>query len=144
MLWQALNSFRKPGRGQSWSAWYRRGAATLSVAVVLIALPLFAAFASEPKDMIGKWHWKQFMIEVSECQGGNICAKIVEGPKNVGMQVFATNLTAKDGDLFGQVAHPETKEIYNTRFRQDGADKWQLDGCTAARVCLSGEFARIK
>ena len=60
------------------------------------------------------------------------------------MQVFATNLTAKDGDLFGQVAHPETKEIYNTRFRQDGADRWQLDGCTTARVCLSGEFARVK
>jgi len=129
---------------QTPSARLRRDFATLPAAVMLLTLCTFAAFASEPKDMIGKWRWKQFMIEVSECQGGNICAKIVEGPKNVGMQVFATNLTAKDGDLFGQVAHPETKEIYNTRFRQDGADKWQLDGCTAARVCLSGEFARIK
>jgi uncharacterized protein (DUF2147 family) len=129
---------------QTPSARHLRDFVTLPAAAMLLTLCSFAAFASEPKDMIGKWRWKQFMIEVSECQGGNICAKIVEGPKNVGMQVFATNLTAKDGDLFGQVAHPETKEIYNTRFRQDGADKWQLDGCTAARVCLSGEFARIK
>jgi uncharacterized protein (DUF2147 family) len=129
---------------QNLSARCRRDFTLLPAAGMLLMLCSFAAFASEPKDMIGKWHWKQFMIEVSECPGGNICAKIVEGPKNVGMQVFATNLTAKDGDLFGQVAHPETKEIYNTRFRQDGADKWQLDGCTAARVCLSGEFARVK
>ena len=126
------------------SARCRCGLAILPAAAMLLTLCAFAAFASEPKDMIGKWRWKQFMIEVSECQGGNICAKIVEGPKNVGMQVFATNLAAKDGDLFGQVAHPETKEIYNTRFRRDGADRWQLDGCTAARVCLSGEFARVK
>jgi len=122
---------------------WRRNFALLPAAAMLVTLCSFSTFASEPKDMIGKWRWKQFMIEVSECQS-NICAKIVEGPKNVGMQVFATDLTAKEGDLFGQVADPETKEIYNTRFRQNGADKWQLDGCTAARVCLSGEFARVK
>jgi uncharacterized protein (DUF2147 family) len=128
---------------QNPSARRRRNSASLPATATLLMLCSSAAFASEPKDMIGKWRWKQFMIEVSECQS-NICAKIVEGPKNVGMQVFATNLTAKDGDLFGQVTHPETKEIYNTRFRQDGADRWQLDGCTTARVCLSGEFARVK
>jgi hypothetical protein len=117
---------------------------TLSAAAIALAAPPTLAFAADLKDMIGKWRWKQFVIEVTECESHNVCAKIVEGPKNVGMQVFATNLVPKDGNFVGQIAHPETKEIYATRFQQDGPDVWRLDGCTAARVCLSGEFARVK
>jgi hypothetical protein len=113
-------------------------------AAIFLAFSCVAAFAADLKDMIGRWRWQQFTIEVTECQGDSICAKIVEGPKNVGMAVFATKLMAKDGKLFGQIAHPETKEIYNTRFQQDDPDRWRLDGCTVTRVCLSGEFVRVK
>ena len=111
------------------------------------AILMFAcvtALAAEPKDMIGKWRWQQFTIEVSACQTDNICAKVVGGPKNVGMELFASKLVPKDGNLIGQIVHPETKETYNTRFQQKGPDAWRLDGCTAARVCLGGEFARVK
>jgi hypothetical protein len=114
------------------------------VAALFLAFSTVGAFATDPKDMLGKWRWKQFTIEVAECNNSNICAKIVDGPKNVGMQVFASNLVAKDGNLVGQIAHPETKDIYNTRFQQEDSDKWRLDGCTATRVCLSGEFLRVK
>jgi hypothetical protein len=109
-----------------------------------LLLSCSSAHAAEAKDMIGKWRWNEFTIDVTQCPSGNLCAKVVQGPENVGMQVFANELTAKDGDLFGQVAHPKTKEIYNTRFRQEGPDSWRLDGCTAMRVCLSGVFARVK
>jgi uncharacterized protein (DUF2147 family) len=109
-----------------------------------IALASFEVSAAEVKDMLGKWRWKEFTIEVAECQSGNICAKVVDGPKNIGMQLFASSLVVKDGSLFGQITHPETKEVYNTRFQQNGPDNWHLDGCTAARVCLSGEFERVK
>lgn len=69
---------------------------------------------------------------------------MIAGPKNVGMEVFASKLVAKGGEWFGQVAHPDTKETYNTRFQQKGRDRWQLDGCTAAKVCLTGEFILVK
>jgi uncharacterized protein (DUF2147 family) len=115
--------------------------AVLALGSVLAAS---GALAAEPKDLIGKWRWKDFTVDVAQCEGGALCAKIIEGPKNVGVQVFGRDLTAKDGDLFGQFTHPETKEVYNTRLRQESPDKWRLDGCTAARVCLSGEFARVK
>jgi hypothetical protein len=117
---------------------------TLSAAAIALAVLPTVAIAADLKDMIGTWRWKQFVIQVTECESHNVCAKVVEGPKNVGMQVFATNLVPKDGNLVGQIAHPESKEIYSTRFQQDGPDAWRLDGCTAARVCLSGEFARVK
>ena len=117
---------------------------TSRATILALAILGSAASAAEPKDMIGRWRWKDFTIEVTPCRSGNICAKIVEGPKNVGLEVFANDLTAKDGDLFGQITHPETKEIYTTRFRQEGPDKWDIAGCTTARVCLSGEFARVK
>ena len=102
------------------------------------------ASAADLKDMIGKWRWQQFTIEVGACQTDNICAKVVGGPKNVGMELFASKLVPKDGNLIGQIVHPETQETYNTRFQQKGPDAWRLDGCTAARVCLGGEFARVK
>ena len=103
-----------------------------------------AVSAADLRDMIGKWRWQQFTIEVSECQGDTVCAKVVDGPKNVGMQMFSSKLTAKGGEWFGQIAHPETRETYNTRFQRTGSDTWRLDGCTVAKVCLTGEFVRVR
>ena len=117
---------------------------TRFVTLAILALSCTAASAADLKDMIGKWRWQQFTIEVSACQTDNICAKVVGGPKNVGMELFASKLVEKDGNLFAQIVHPDTKETYNTRFQQNGPDAWRLDGCTAARVCLGGEFARVK
>jgi uncharacterized protein (DUF2147 family) len=112
-------------------------------AAALVVASTLAASASDLKGMVGKWRWQEFIVEVKECQSGGVCAKIVAGPKNVGMDVFASKLVAKGGQWFGQVAHPETKEVYNTRFEQKGKDRWRLDGCTTARVCLTGEFVRV-
>ena len=103
-----------------------------------------AAQAADLKDMIGRWRWQEFTIEVAECKGDAVCAKVTAGPKNVGLDLFASKLTSKNGAWFGQIAHPETKEIYNTRFQQKDKDRWRLDGCTAANVCLTGEFVRTK
>jgi hypothetical protein len=124
-----------------------RHASVMAAVLTLSALMstvCWGASAVDVKDMIGKWRWQQFTIEVAECQNDSVCAKVVAGPKNVGMQLFATDLVAKDGNLVGQITHPETKEVYNTRFQPEGPDKWRLDGCTATRVCLSGEFVRVK
>lgn len=116
-----------------------------SAAAIAMALPLSgSALAAVPQDMLGKWRWQDFTIEVTACQGDSACAKVVAGPKNVGMDIFASKLIAKDNDWVAQITHPETREVYNTRFQQKGKDRWRLDGCTAAKVCLSGEFIRVK
>ena len=112
-------------------------------ALIFLVLSCVASAAADLKDMIGKWRWQEYTIEVTECQAGSICAKVVAGPKNVGMKIFASKLMAKGGNLFGQIVDPETKNIYNTRFQRINSNKWRLDGCTAARVCLSGEFIRV-
>jgi uncharacterized protein (DUF2147 family) len=96
------------------------------------------------KGLIGKWRWQPFTIEVSECQGDSVCPQVIEGPKNVGMQIFASKLTAKGGEWFGQITHPETKETYNTRVQRTGSDTWRLDGCTTANVCLTADFVRVR
>ena len=111
---------------------------------IFLALSCAAAAGAELKDMIGKWRWQEYTIEVTECQAGSICAKVVAGPKNVGMKIFASTLLVKGGNLFGQIVDPATKDIYNTRFQRISPNKWRLDGCTIARVCLSGEFVRVK
>lgn len=118
----------------------RIGLATAGAAFAVAA----AAAAADLKDMVGTWHWQKFTIEVSTCKGDSICARVTAGPKNVGLDLFASKLASRNGDWFGQITHPETREIYNTRFQQKDKDRWQLDGCTAARVCLTGEFVRVK
>jgi len=115
-----------------------------ALAVCAALLAGGSAQAATLQDMLGKWRWQDFTIEVTACQGDSACGKIVAGPKNIGMDVFASRLAAKDGDWFGQITHPETKEVYNTRFQQKDKDRWRLDGCTATKVCLSGEFVRVK
>ncbi|HUC45027.1 MAG TPA: hypothetical protein VMR94_00625 [Hyphomicrobiaceae bacterium] len=113
--------------------------------LILVALAASgSASAASLQDMLGKWRWQDFTIEVRACEGDSACAKVIAGPKNVGMDLFASKLMTKDGDWYGQITHPETKETYNTRFQQRDKDRWHLDGCTAARVCLSGEFVRVK
>lgn len=109
----------------------------------LLAASTLAVSAADLKEMIGIWRWKDFTIEVSECSQ-SLCARIIAGPKNVGMEVFASKLVAKDGQWVGQIAHPETKESYNTRFQQKDKNRWHLDGCTTAKVCLTAEFVRVK
>jgi uncharacterized protein (DUF2147 family) len=116
----------------------------LATAAAALTLAAASAAAADLKDMVGRWRWQSFTIEVSNCKGDSVCAQVTAGPKNVGLDLFASKLAGKNGDWFGQITHPETKEIYNTRFQQKSKDRWQLDGCTAARVCLTGEFLRAQ
>jgi uncharacterized protein (DUF2147 family) len=100
------------------------------------------ALAADIKDMLGRWTWQRFTIEIRECADRKICANIVGGPKNVGLEIFASELTNKEGAWFGDVVNPETGATYRTRMQFTGSGTWHLDGCTASRVCLSGEFVR--
>jgi hypothetical protein len=106
-----------------------------------VAFCVFALAAGIP-DMVGRWTWQRFTIEVRECADNRICAKVVAGPKNVGMEIFASELTNKDCAWFGDVVNPETGATYRTRMQLTGSGSWRLDGCTASGVCLSGEFIR--
>lgn len=117
----------------------------MQVAALSVALwPLHQAFAADSTEMLGRWTWDKYTIEVRECADKKMCAKVVAGPKNVGLEIFASALTKKGGDWFGEIVHPESKAAYNTRLSRKSASAWRLDGCTSARVCLSGEFVRAK
>jgi uncharacterized protein (DUF2147 family) len=109
---------------------------------VLASFSVCPASAAEIEDMLGKWEWQKFTIEVTECPSKRLCAKVIAGPKNVGMEIFASDLTSMDGVWFGQIVSPETGTTYNTRMQFTDAKTWRLDGCTASKICLSGEFVR--
>lgn len=119
--------------------------ASKAVAAQALALvSISCASAAELTDMLGKWKWQKFTIEVTECAPKRICSKVIAGPKNVGMDVFASELTQKDGAWYGQIVQPATGETYVTRLQPVNARTWRLDGCTASGVCLSGEFIRME
>ncbi len=103
------------------------------------------AFAGDDiTKMIGKWKWEKFVIVVEKCDTTEICAKVVAGPKNVGMSIIKSKLKASGGAFVGKVAHPQTGDTYNAKLSMANADTWKLDGCTDANVCASGEFIRVK
>jgi hypothetical protein len=104
-----------------WRAWL--------IAVSIIGLPPLAASAADLKGLIGRWRWQAFTIEVSECRGDSVCAKVVAGPKNVGMEVFASKLSPKGGDWFGQITL-RSKQVYDM-ISAEVAGQLASDGCTA-------------
>jgi uncharacterized protein (DUF2147 family) len=120
------------------------GAATLLLLATVYVAMCGPGFAADLKEMVGTWRWRDFTLDVKQCQQDSVCAKVVGGPKNVGLDVFTSKLIAKGADWFGQIADPATKATYNTRFHQVDKDRWRLDGCTSANVCLSGEFVRAR
>lgn len=115
------------------------GAAALAIAAT--------ASASEPKDMVGKWKWTDYTVEVKECAtnpaGAGFCATVIDGPKNKGMEMIRSKLEKKGDELIGEIAHPATSEIYATRMKYNGKDRWGMDGCTKTGVCAKGDFVRV-
>lgn len=125
-----------------WVRGKKRNAALFPLTAILaltFALPRGHSF--ELNEIVGNWAWKAFLIRISECQD-RMCATVVEGPKNVGMELFASDLKKKGEAWVGEVVDPETDEIYFTRLRMHTKDRLKLDGCTKSKVCLSGEFVR--
>ena len=103
------------------------------------------AFA-EPKieSMVGTWKWADFTIRVDKCAQTEVCAKVVTGPKNVGLEMIQSKLTPAEGSFLGKIAHPQTGNTYNSKISMLSDNVWHIDGCTDANVCASGDFKRIK
>ena len=106
------------------------------------------ARAAEMKEMLGKWQWTDYTVEVKECttnpSAAGLCATVIAGPKNVGMEMIRSKLEKRSEDFVGQIAHPATSEIYNTKMTLKDPDTWGMDGCTAGNVCATGDFKRVK
>ncbi|HED34607.1 MAG TPA: DUF2147 domain-containing protein [Gammaproteobacteria bacterium] len=100
--------------------------------------------SSNVLDMVGTWKWEGFTIKVDKCDATEVCAEVVSGPKNVGMQMIKTKLTASGDNFVGKVAHPQTGDTYNSKLSMLSADTWHIDGCTDNNVCASGDFTRVK
>ena len=54
-----------------------------------------ASAGGDISAMLGKWAWEGFTIEVNKCESTEICAKVVAGPKNIGLQMIKSKLTYK-------------------------------------------------
>ncbi len=118
---------------------------TLVAALALVAFGFVSlASAASMDDMIGKWKWKDFVIEVTKGGEYGISAKVVSGPKNVGMEMIQSKLEKKGDHFVGQIKHPMTGDIYYARMQLTDPDTWKLDGSTKSGVTASGEFKRVK
>lgn len=114
-------------------------------AIVGLAALAFAtgASAGSASDMVGKWSWEGFTIQCAEEGANGMSCKVIDGPKNVGMEMIQSALVP-DGDGFkGKIKHPATGEDYNAKMVYDGSSAWQMDGCTAAGACASGKFTKV-
>jgi uncharacterized protein (DUF2147 family) len=120
----------------------------LSVACLGLLATAGPLSAAELKDMIGTWKWTDYTVETKECttNPAGLCATVVTGPKNTGMEMIRSKLESKGGEFFGQIAHPATGDIYDTKLTLKNADTWSMAGCVVANksVCATGDFVRVK
>ena len=120
------------------------------IKAVKISLVLAALWASgnvtagEINKMIGTWKWESFVIKVDNCEATEVCAVVVSGPKNVGLQMIKSKLKPVDNGFVGVIAHPQTGDDYHSKIKMASANTWHIDGCTKANVCASGDFSRVK
>lgn len=114
------------------------------IAVAILSMGNSAMAEPKIEAMIGKWKWADFTIRVGKCDKTEVCAKVLSGPKNVGLQMIQSKLKSSGGSFLGKVAHPQTGKTYNSKISMLSKDVWHIDGCTAANVCASGDFKRIK
>lgn len=106
--------------------------------LIISVLPVHAFDLSE---ISGTWTWKSFVIQIAACQD-KMCAKVIDGPKNIGMELFASDLNRQGEAWVGEVTDPETSVIYFTRLQLIDSNNLKLDGCTKNKLCLSGNFVR--
>ena len=106
------------------------------------------ALSVERGDLIGKWQWGGYTVEVKECSanpsGAGICILVIAGAKYLGMEMLRSRLVKRGDDFYAKIADPATKEIYSTRFKRVNRNNWTLSGCTVNGVCASGKFIRVK
>jgi len=103
-----------------------------------------AANAATTADMSGTWKWTDYTVECKEGGANGISCTVTAGPKNTGMEMIQSKLEPKDGAFVGDIKHPATSDVYKTKIQLKDANTWSLDGCTAAGVCASGTFTRVK
>ncbi len=116
-------------------------AGAISVAVLGLAA---SANAAGMADMAGKWKWTDYTIECKAGGANGMSCIVADGPKNKGMEMVLSPLTAQGDSFVGDIKHPATGDTYKSKMKLKDADNWLMDGCTAAGVCASGTFTRVK
>lgn len=114
------------------------------IALVALSAATSAVAKNDIYSMLGTWKWEDFTIKVDKCDKTEVCAVVISGPKNVGLQMIQTKLSASGDNFVGKIAHPQTGDTYNSKLSMATADTWHIDGCTDNNVCASGDFSRIK
>jgi len=118
----------------------------IAAAAGLAAMGLLSvtALALDMNQMVGKWKWQDFVVQVTKGGQYGVTAKVISGPSNVGMEMIKSALTEKDGMFVGRIRHPGNGKVYNARMSMPDANSWKMDGCTDDGACASGVFVRVK
>ena len=113
-----------------------------------VAMQPGIALAGERQDLLGKWQWRGYTIEVKECNTNpsntGLCILVIAGAKYLGMEMLRSKFEKHGNDIYAKLADPETNKIYSTRFKQNNQNSWTLSGCTEDGTCVSGKFVRVK
>ena len=126
-------------------------------ALAVLALSTMSAHSQMSKEdmmkmmqpMLGKWGWQGFVIENKACDTNpaktGMCATVISGPKNVGLEMIRSPMMPKDGKFVGKVAHPATGLIYNAQMGMSAdMNTWTMKGCTDSGACAEGAFTRMQ
>ena len=115
-----------------------------AVGITVAAMMATSAWALDVQKMLGKWKWQDFVVEVTKGGEHGLSAKVISGPKNVGMEMIQSKLEEKDGVVVGRIRHPGNGKVYNTKMSMPDDMSWKLDGCTDDGACATGIFTKVE
>lgn len=115
-----------------------------TVSGLVLAGWAMVAAAVDYDGMVGKWAWEGFTIEVTKGGEHGVSAQVVDGPKNVGMEMIRSRPEHRADFFVARVKHPSNGKVYHTKISQEGPDTWRLDGCTDGGACATGVFERVE
>jgi len=121
-----------------------RASLVSAVLALVLGTWLPAAHAVGSGAMVGKWTWEAFTVKVSKGGPHGLSCKVVDGPKNVGMEMIRSEPKLRSDFFVARVKHPANGKIYHTKITRLGPDTWRLDGCTDGGACATGVFERTK
>ncbi len=116
----------------------------MAAGLAFVGMTSVSALALDINKMLGKWKWQDYVVEVTKGGEYGVSAKVISGPRNVGMEMIQSKLEEKDGVVVGRIKHPGNGKIYNTKMTMPDDKSWKLDGCTDDGACATGVFTKVE
>jgi len=103
-----------------------------------------AASAVDLEAMVGSWSWNGYTVKVTRGGPHGLSARVVEGPRNVGMEMIRSDVRNQADFAVAEIRLPGDGQDYLSEITPEGPDAWHLEGCSDRGGCVDRVYRRAE